>query len=65
VSTADQYRIRAAELRAKAHEERNPRLAAEYEHLAKSYIRLAEQADRNQKLDVTYEPSPPMIPKGE
>jgi hypothetical protein len=63
MTPADQYRIRAAELRAKAHEERNARLAAEYDHLAKSYIRLAEQADRNQNLDVTYEPRPPTIPK--
>jgi hypothetical protein len=38
MTPADQYRIRAAELGAKAHEERNARLAAEYDHLAKSYI---------------------------
>jgi hypothetical protein len=62
MTPADHYRIRAAELRAKAHEERNARLAAEYGHLAKSYI-LAEQADRNQNLDVTYEPRSPTIPK--
>jgi len=36
-------------------------LRADYENLARAYLRLAEQADRNALLDVTYEPPLPKI----
>ena len=57
----DQYRIKAADLRAWAQSEANPRIRVEFENLSKAYLRLAEQADRNSHLDVTYEPPPPRL----
>jgi hypothetical protein len=59
MTSADEYRKKAAELRAKARYENAPTLRAEFEALALSYVRLAEQADRNQRLDVSYESPPP------
>jgi hypothetical protein len=56
MTPAEQYRILAAGLRARARTVDSAALAAEWEHLADCYIRLAEQADRNERLDVTYEP---------
>jgi hypothetical protein len=41
MTSADEYRIQAAALAAQ---------------LSKLYLRLAEQADKNSRLDVTYEP---------
>ena len=51
MSTADSYRALAAELKAKAAKEGSATLASEYEHLARAYLRLAEQAERNEQLD--------------
>jgi hypothetical protein len=56
--------VRAVELHAKAKQEAEPHLRAELEALAKSYVRLAEQADRNAQLDVAYETPPPAQPRG-
>jgi len=33
----------------------NPSLRAQYEQLGRSYLRLAEQAERNHKNDIVYE----------
>jgi hypothetical protein len=63
VSQADEYRIKAAELRAKATREGDPLIQADFQNLALAYIRLALQADRNQQIDVSYEtPSPKKEP---
>jgi len=56
MSPSQQYRRLAAELRAKARRESYPAARAEWNHLAQCYLRLAEQADRNLRTDVTYEP---------
>lgn len=56
MTPAEQYRTLAAQLRSRACAADNVRIRAEWEHLAQCYIRLAEQADRNDRLDVTYEP---------
>ena len=50
------YRKLAAQLRAKARAEPSALLRAEWEHLAGCYILLAQQAERNSKTDITYEP---------
>jgi hypothetical protein len=50
--------MKAAELRAQAKFESNPEVQADLENLALSYLRLAEQAERNAKLDVSYETPP-------
>jgi hypothetical protein len=55
MTAGDDYRGKAIEFRAKAQVESNPKQKAEYEHLARAYLRLAEQAERNSQLDATYE----------
>ena len=55
-SAADRYRVKAAELSAKALQESRSDLKAEYERLAASYLLLAAQAERNSTNDVVYEP---------
>jgi hypothetical protein len=59
MTSGDFYRTKAAELRAKALHESSPVVQSELENLAVAYLRLAEQADRNQLLDVSYETPPP------
>jgi hypothetical protein len=61
MAAGDQYRVRAAEFEAKAKCESNPEIQASFEHLARSYRRLAEQADRNSLTDLVYE-VPPLRP---
>lgn len=58
MSPADQYRKLAAELRARAGSERNEGVAAELDALARSYQRLAEQADQNSETDLWIEFGP-------
>lgn len=60
MSTADQYRVRAAEFAAMASTEPTSALQTEYARMAASYMRLAELADRNAMTDVVYEPPPPL-----
>jgi hypothetical protein len=55
MSTWDEYRVKAAELAARALCETNPRIKAELDSLARSYRRLAIQAEQNSRLDLTYE----------
>jgi hypothetical protein len=55
MNAGDDYRGKAVEFRAKAQVESDPKRKAEFEHLARAYLRLAEQAERNGQLDVTYE----------
>lgn len=52
MTTADQYRARAAELLRRARNETSPMIRSEWENLAKSYRHLAEQADRNSRMDI-------------
>ena len=44
--TGDEYRVKAAELRAQLAHETNPSIRTEIENLARSYLRLAEHADQ-------------------
>ncbi|MFZ1951672.1 MAG: hypothetical protein WBX05_06930 [Pseudolabrys sp.] len=55
----DEYRVKAAELSARAACENDSALKAELENLARSYLRLALQAEQNSRLDQTYETPPP------
>jgi len=55
MTAGDHYRGNAVEFRAKAQVESDPKLKSEFEHLARAYLRLADQAERNSHLDVTYE----------
>jgi len=56
MAPADQYRIKAAELNAQAKLAPNASLRAECENLALSYLRLADQAEKNAQTDIVYEP---------
>jgi hypothetical protein len=64
---ADAYRAIAAELRAKALKARNDAAASQYDALAQAYVRLAEQAEQNQRADIWAEfgPKPTLIGEGE
>ena len=55
---SDTYRVRAADLKAQAAKEPNEKLAAEYQNLARCYLRLAEQADNNSQADIWLEVGP-------
>jgi hypothetical protein len=57
MTPAAQYRVLAAQLRKRAHEDANtPHLAAEWNHLADCYVQLAEQAERNSSPEPPYNP---------
>jgi hypothetical protein len=56
MTPATHYRTLAAQLRARAKTEENRKLREEWNHLAQCYLRLAEQAERNSRTDVSYEP---------
>jgi hypothetical protein len=49
---ADEYRLKAADMLAKA--EQNDLLREEFESLAKGFLRLADQADRNAQLGLPW-----------
>jgi hypothetical protein len=54
----DVYRLKAAEIGAKARQETNLILRAELKKLALAYLLLAEQAESNARTDVVYETPP-------
>ena len=58
MTPAEQYRVLAAQLRAHARLAETPQLMSEWDHLARCYLRLARQAEENEKLDVVYETPP-------
>jgi hypothetical protein len=58
----DAYRAKAAELFGKSATEANAEARAELETLALSYLRLADQADRNSTTDIVYVTPGPAIP---
>jgi hypothetical protein len=51
MTPADGYRVKAAELMARARLDTNPMLRVECENLALAYLRLADQADRNAQTE--------------
>ena len=59
--SVDEYLFRAAEFLAKVEANADPLMRAEFENLAKAYLRLAELAKANTKTDVVYEPPPQKI----
>ena len=54
---ADAYRLKAADMRAKAEE--NELFREEFENLAKGFLRLADQADRNAQMGLPFELNDP------
>jgi hypothetical protein len=59
MTAAEQYRVRAAELRAMAEQGTSPTQRQLFESLAQAYMHLANQADRNSSTDLVYETPPP------
>ena len=55
MTSADEYRIKAAELAALSNLDSSLNLQSHYGTMAAAYLRLAEQADRNALTDVAYE----------
>ena len=58
-----EYRIKAAELFAMANNDHYHGLKIQCERLARAYLRLDDQAERNSHLDLTYET--PLTKNGE
>jgi hypothetical protein len=56
MAVGDNYRAKALELLVRADTEDDLQIRAELENLAAAFLRLAEQAERNSKLDPTYKP---------
>lgn len=56
MTPADSYRAKAAELLATA--AINPARAAQWQHLSRCYLRLAEQAEQNRLQDLWLEVGP-------
>jgi hypothetical protein len=52
MAAGDQHRIKAAEFNARAQSEARPQMRVEFEHLAKAHLRLAAQADLNERVEV-------------
>jgi hypothetical protein len=59
MSFADAYRKKAAELRAIAAFDTSPSRRITFERLARAFLLLAAQADRNSATDLVYETHPP------
>jgi hypothetical protein len=55
MSASDEYRAKAAQLRARAQQELSAVSQASLKNLALSYLRLAEQAEKNATTDLVYE----------
>ena len=55
MTSADEYRAKAAEFSASAQSEKSPALQIEYAKMAAAYIRLAEMAERNAENGVVRE----------
>jgi hypothetical protein len=53
-----QHLLRAAELSAKAQAENDHAHKVEFQNLARAFLHLAEQADRNKHTDMVYETPP-------
>jgi len=58
MASRNEYLLRAAELNALAQAEKEQADKLEFENLARAYLRLAKQAERNSQTDIVYETPP-------
>lgn len=65
MAAGDRYRINAASFHTRAQFTTSPRMRVHYEALSKAYLRVAEQVDRNDLADMTYEPPPKLNDPGQ
>jgi len=56
MTRAEEYRHLAEKVRARVAREESPVLRAEWENLAEGYVRLAEQTEASEQLDIFYDP---------
>ena len=63
MSRAEQYMHLAADVRAKAELEDSPIIRAEWENLAETYVRLAEQSGAHESA--TYDPIQDMLDRAQ
>jgi hypothetical protein len=61
MATGDSYRVKAADMSARAKAETNREVRTALEHLVLAYLRLAEHADRNGLHVVETHAAPPML----
>jgi hypothetical protein len=54
----DIYLMNAAFLFAKAEAEKDSAIKADFQNMARAYLRLADQAERNAQNDIVYETPP-------
>ena len=55
MTSGERYRRLAADFEGRAKDEADPAQVTEFRALARSYLRLAAQADANDHLDLVYE----------
>lgn len=58
MTAGDEYRVKAVKFHARAQTENDPNTRSELENLARAYLLLAQQAERNTHIDVVYETPP-------
>jgi hypothetical protein len=63
MATGDEYRIKAADMNAKATGEASPQTRSELKKLVFAYLRLADHADRNANLAPLADPPKSPVPK--
>ena len=56
MTRAEEYRHLAEAVRIRARREESPSMRAEWENLAETYTRLAEQSDSNESLNTSWDP---------
>ena len=61
MAAGDMYRVKAADMSARAEEETNPHISASLEALALSYLRLADHVDRNRSYLVETHSAAPLV----
>jgi hypothetical protein len=61
MATGDDYRVKAADISAKARREVRPQIRFDLEHLALFYLRLANQADRRHSYPAQSHEAPQML----
>jgi hypothetical protein len=60
MTVSDEYRVKAAEFRAKADSQRDPLFRSMFETLSKTYSRLARYRERDYRPKLDFRPSPPI-----
>jgi hypothetical protein len=60
MTVSDEYRVKAAEFRAKADSQRDPLFRSMFETLSKTYSRLARHHERDYRPKLAFRPSPPI-----